>query len=67
MQFESENFLTSLLLLLLRIMALIFMTLFPKGTQYVKLIAIVNEPFPTGAKQRDQAALFTMTAARMNE
>ena len=67
MQFESGNFLTSLLLLLLRIMALIFMTLFPKGTQYVKLIAIVNEPFPTGAKQRDQAALFTMTAARMND
>ena len=67
MQFESGNFLISLLLLLLRIMAVIFMTLFPKGAQYVKSIAIVNEPFPTGAKQRDQAVLFTMTAIRMND
>ena len=67
MQFESGNFLTSLLLLLLQIMALIFMTLFPKGTQYVKSMAIVNESFPTDAKQRDQAVLYTMTAVRMND
>jgi hypothetical protein len=36
------------------IMALIFATFSPKGTQDIKLIANINEPFPTGAKQRDQ-------------
>jgi len=36
------------------IMALIVATFPPKGTQDIKLIANINEPSPTGAKQRDQ-------------
>jgi hypothetical protein len=36
------------------VMAFNFATLSPKGAQDIKLIANTNEPFPTGAKQRDQ-------------
>ena len=36
------------------ILAFIFAIFFTKGTQDIKLIANINEPFPTGAKQRDQ-------------
>ena len=35
-------------------MAFNFATFSPKGAQDIKLIANTNEPFPTGAKQRDQ-------------
>jgi hypothetical protein len=36
------------------VIAFNFATFSPKGAQDIKLIANTNEPFPTGAKQRDQ-------------
>jgi hypothetical protein len=71
MQIRTEShlksILKSLLLLFPTIMASDITIFSPKGPHYVESIANTGEPFPTGAKQRDQVVILAIATVQMKD